>query len=351
MEKRKRRRNPLLTFLIVLLCIMLLVLAAAFIIFRHYYNKSIFVDDDTITLDPNADYEAIEDSIQEAMENEAKANGENGDAIATLSPEEEEEIRKNAPTVVDLTEGDIAGTYNLLLIGVDRRDRSWNGNSDAMVLVTINQNVNKIFMTSFMRDLYAAIPNVGVRKLNHAYAIGAGPLLVDTIKRNYGVAIDNYAHVDFEDMKTIIDIFGGVDITIKDYEVTPMAAYGITGPGTYHLDGKAALAYSRIRYYGNSDFERTSRQRAVLTAMMTRAKSMSLTEISGMADQILPIVSHNIPATQVMKLIASMPGILQYDVQQLRVPFDNSWHSVNEILIPNNMNDTINQIRGTIYAR
>ena len=35
-------------------------------------------------------------------------------------------------------------TYNILLLGVDRRDESWNGNSDVVMLVTVNMDRRSI---------------------------------------------------------------------------------------------------------------------------------------------------------------------------------------------------------------
>ena len=58
--------------------------------------------------------------------------------------------------------------YNILLIGSDRRDDSWNGNSDVVILLTVNSDTQKLLLTSFMRDLYADIPGYGVHKLNSA---------------------------------------------------------------------------------------------------------------------------------------------------------------------------------------
>ena len=112
-----------------------------------------------------------------------------------------------------------SGIYSVLLIGSDRRDDSWNGNSDTMILMTINQNVKKIFLVSFMRDMYADIPGVGVRKLNNAFAVGGASLLERTLETNYHVLADNYAVVDFENMEDIINLDGGVDIAVRPEEV------------------------------------------------------------------------------------------------------------------------------------
>lgn len=78
-------------------------------------------------------------------------------------------------------------TYNILLLGVDRRDESWEGNSDVILLVTVNKEKKTVYLTSFLRDLYADIPGVGVRKLNAACANGGPELTVQTLEDNYQI--------------------------------------------------------------------------------------------------------------------------------------------------------------------
>ena len=50
--------------------------------------------------------------------------------------------------------------YNVLLIGSDRRNDSWNGNSDVMIVMSVNAASKELSLTSFMRDLYADIPGI-----------------------------------------------------------------------------------------------------------------------------------------------------------------------------------------------
>ena len=101
--------------------------------------------------------------------------------------------------------------YNVLLVGVDRQDKTWNGNSDAMILVSINKAKNHVSMISLMRDTYVDIDGVGYAKLNAAYAYGAGPLLCQTVTDTFRVQVDRYVAVDFWSLVDIIDIIGGVD--------------------------------------------------------------------------------------------------------------------------------------------
>ena len=256
------------------------------------------------------------------------------------------------------------GTYNLLMIGVDRRDSSWNGNSDVMMLATINHDKETIFLTSFLRDLYADIPEVGVRKLNASCAYGGAPLCVETIKRNYGVEIDNYAMVDFNAMIDIVDALGGIELemTAAEAEVANSYAIGMAeangdyyenyisvSDGMKYLNGYQAVAYARNRYTGNTyDFGRTERQRKVLMAIFDKAKNGGIGSLTTAAQSVLPYVTHNIDKKDLMELIAQLPSLLGYSIEQQHIPYDNLYHSENEILIPD-MEETLKRLRETLY--
>ena len=141
----------------------------------------------------------------------------NADAGAAQAAAKEESARAVEPDASsDYQNAD--GIYNLLLIGVDRRDDSWYGNSDTMVLVSFNDNKKQICLTSFLRDLVADIPQVGIRKLNAACAYGGPKLLTATMRDNYAVDIDNYAMVDFDSAESVIDALGGVDVKLSAEE-------------------------------------------------------------------------------------------------------------------------------------
>lgn len=235
-------------------------------------------------------------------------------------------------------------SYNLLLIGTDHRDDSWNGNSDVMILVTINQDSEEIILTSFMRDLYADIPGYGVHKLNYAFAVGGGDVLVQTLEDNYRLQIDNYAIVDFMDMANIVDLLGGVEITLSDEECVnlnsnlaqlgvPEENYIYTG-GTYLLDGYQAVAYMRIRYVGNSDYQRTQRQRDVLKEIFASLKERNAAELLTISAEIIAQIEHNIQPVEMIKLTAMLPQFTKYELSEERIPYDDLYYSQDEMLVP-----------------
>ena len=256
--------------------------------------------------------------------------------------------------------------YNILLLGVDRRDESWNGNSDVILLVTVNKEKKTVYLTSFLRDLYADIPGIGVRKLNAACANGGAELTVQTLEENYHVEIDNYAMVDFNAMIDVVDALGGVDLEIDEDErvtandyITCMCEdngddpedYYIEKAGLVHLNGYQAVGYARNRYTGKgSDFGRTQRQRNVLTALAEKAQDGDFASLSDTMEDVMPYITHDITEFQMIGLMMQIGTWLDYDIQQQHIPYDGEYTSQDEILVPTDMNATIEKLTSILYG-
>lgn len=257
------------------------------------------------------------------------------------------------------------GTYNLLLIGVDRRGDFTADNADVMMLATVNEEEETIFLTSFLRDLYADIPGYGVQKLNAACAIGGPELCVETLVDNYHVEIDNYIMVDFSAMIDIVEEIGGVEIKITKEErkyinkhVAEVCKQNGEDPkdhklkksGKVVLDGYQALTFARDRTTGNTyDFGRTKRQRKLIKAILEEMKEDQWKELVDIAPKIIKDAEHDLGKFKILNLTLQIPKWMGYEIEQQRVPFDNEYYIENEILIPYDMQDTIEKIRDTIY--
>ena len=338
------KKNKRIKAIAILAIVLLVVFAGICIAFNHIYGYSIFVRDDDVEL--NYEIMTANNSLTAGYEGESEI----------------EEI--DLSQIKKVTKEQAAGTYNLLLIGADARTDNSYGNSDSIILVTVNHDVKKIFLTSFMRDLYSEIPDFGIAKLNIAHAIGGGPLLVQTLEDTYGVVIDNYARVDFNSMSTIVDALGGIDIEISDEEAEAankpiaemckmqkkkFADYKLEKAGKLHLNGIQAVGYSRVRKVGNSDYERTERQRKVLTILVNKIKEMKFRDMSGLVNEILPLITHNVDQWTLAGLIARLPEMLTYEIETDRIPYDGMYYSQNELLVPE-LEETVEKLQDTIYA-
>lgn len=326
------RRKRGLTIALFFCMILIAAAAAGYLILKNYINKSNYVSDDTFTVY----YDIPEESGEEFRDESAEA------AI-------EQEID---PMVVNQEIQKEDYVYNILLIGSDRRDGSWYGNADTIILVSVNTNVKKIFVTSFMRDLYAVIPGIGAKKLNAAYAHGAGPLLVRTIEENFKLDIDNWASVDFDSMESIVDLLGGVDLELyqeeADYLNENLPEEPVLSAGQMHLNGKQAVQFARIRYVGQYDFERTSRQRRVLEQLARKVRGLGLSQMERLAGSILPLITHNVPDLELVQKLACIPEWIEYEIVQERIPYDGLYTYLGEQIVPD-YEETIRRLQEMIY--
>jgi len=166
-----------------------------------------------------------------------------------------------------------AKPLSILLLGTDTGadGRITKGNSDTMMVVTINPQTKKTVITSIPRDTLAQMvgtKSTNVQKLNAAYNIGGSTMAKASVSRLLNVPIDYYATINMGGLKQIVDAVGGVTIT------SPMKVsydHITITKGRHHLNGKQALTYTRMRYQDpRGDYGRQLRQQQVMRAVLTK---------------------------------------------------------------------------------
>jgi len=216
---------------------------------------------------------------------------------------------------------------NIMLVGSDARPGESRQRSDSMILVTVNKSNNTITLTSFMRDQYVQIPGYKNNKLNAAYAWGGFPLMNETLKVNFGVFVDGNVEVNFESFMKVIDLLGGVDVTLTEIEANYLNEHFGWNlvKGNNLLTGEQALNYSRIRVL-DSDYRRAERQRTVLISLINRYKSRPLDEMISIMYTILPTITTNMSNDQILDLAGDLLPLLGgAQINTLRIPVDGTF--------------------------
>lgn len=246
-------------------------------------------------------------------------------------------------SMIDISKDDVV---NILLIGTDVRGGTYEdrGNTDSMILLSINTRDKNIKLTSFMRDMYVTIPGRGKNRLNAAYAYGGPQLLFDTLKENFDVDVDLYARVNFSNFRKIINKVGGIQIELTEAEARYMNKYSYkyntdyVEAGLQTLDGAQALSYARCRKI-DSDFNRTQRQRKVIIAFIDAVKDSNLTELNDLLNTLLPMIQTNVPKMQIVGFMVDALSYLNTEVETLNIPIKNSWQSAKinkmDVICPN----------------
>jgi len=198
---------------------------------------------------------------------------------------------------------------NIVIFGVDDRTDSFSGRSDSIILVSLNKKTSEVKLCSVYRDTYLKITDRSLDKVTHAYAYGGPELAISTLNQNLDLNITDFATVNFDSTKEIIDSVGGITLQINSDEVKHIT--GISSPGNHHLNGSQALQYSRIRYEEGGDYKRTERMRTVLTAVFDKVKSLGLSELNNLVNKLLPLVKTNISTFDVISLL---PNITSFKI-------------------------------------
>ena len=194
---------------------------------------------------------------------------------------------------------DINERINIVVLGLDvRRDEpdSTPGRTDSVMVLTMDPYSKKGGAFSIPRDTWVEIPDGqgGYRndRINVAYELGeyqykgydggGAGLVKDTIEHNFGIPIDYYVVLNFNNFIDLIDELDGVDIDVPEYVYDPAYTdcsyctdyYPVEfTEGPEHMDGRRALEYSRIRASDN-DFKRIERQQLVVKATAKKAADL-----------------------------------------------------------------------------
>lgn len=216
----------------------------------------------------------------------------------------------------------LSGYTNIALFGLDNRSNGdfSTGNSDTMIIASINNDTKEIKMVSLYRDTYLDIDgDMTLRKCNSAYLSGGVKQAVNMMNRNLDLNISNYVSVDFNALIDIVDALGGIDIEITEEEEVLINGYAeeitnVTGKesdvieiyGPVTLNGVQATAYCRIRYTAGSDFKRTERQRLVLEKIFEKVKKSDIATLNKIIDTVLDEVYTNFSKTEILQLAAAL---------------------------------------------
>lgn len=238
---------------------------------------------------------------------------------------------QNVPKITKEEDGKIT---NILLLGVDKLENA----SDSIIVLTIDEISKRIKLSSLMRDSYIFYGNGKINKLNYAYHYGGPVLSIKTVNQTYKLDIKDYMKVDFGELLHIIDAIGGVNIDVRSDEISTlnyyvrdiaaiekMPATPVKNAGVQNLNGMQAVAYTRIRYVGEYDFQRTERQRLVLKAMFEKVKELNVTSYPGVLSKLAPYIETSLKKDELLKYGKQIVLYGREGIDEIRIPIDNTW--------------------------
>ena len=255
---------------------------------------------------------------------------------------------------------------NIALFGLDTRQAGSLGKgnrSDTIMVASINNDTKDVKIVSVYRDSYLNLANDKYRKCNEAYSVGGPEQAVAMLNMNLDLKIDHYMSVDFLAVSEVVDLLGGIEIDVDEYEIEHLNNYTVetskvtgkkteklTKTGLQTLDGVQATSYCRIRYTAGDDFKRTERQREVLETIAQKAKTMSVSQLDEIIKKVFPMCATNMTVDQLLAIAAD--GLSYNIVGTSGFPFDvvtDSVGSAGSCVVPVDMEKNVSQLHKYLY--
>ncbi len=228
---------------------------------------------------------------------------------------------------------------NIALFGMDSRGNDFTGQSDAILILSVDMKHGKLKLVSVLRDSYVDIGDGDWNKINAAYAYGGAEEAIRTLNRNFNLDIMDYVTINFGNLAAVVDAVGGVDVNVMEDEIPYInenldglafqqpelgisEADHVTESGYIHLSGHQAVAYSRIRYL-DSDFGRVGRQQNVLQAMFGKVSGMNPLQFPELIRQVSSLCETSLGYGDILPLAqAALSG---YSLERLTIPRDSEY--------------------------
>ena len=198
------------------------------------------------------------------------------------------------------------GVFNVYISGIDTSGSISNvSRSDANIIATVNTNTHEVLLTSIPRDYYVTLHSKGAKdKLTHSGIYGINET-VTTVEDLLDIDINYYVRVNFTTVIKLVDVLGGIDV----YSSNSFSRGGYTfSQGYNHLNGDAALVFSRERYsFASGDNQRVKNQQAVIEAIAKKVLNSTtlLTRYTDILDSLQGSFQTNIEQDEMSSLVRS----------------------------------------------
>ena len=217
--------------------------------------------------------------------------------------------------------------FTVLLVGIDKRQGDLSiGNTDTLLVASVNTDTGKIALLSIPRDTQVIMPGVGKTKINAAARLGKGLNTTEAlIEGLIGQNLDGYILTNFTGFKNIIDTLGGITVTVEKnmYYVTGEKQDGVINlkKGTQQLTGAQALQYARFRHDAFADISRTARQQAVLKAMAKEFLQLkTIPKLPLLIPQMFKAVETNLSLKEIWSLANALVQDQKPDISAQTLP-------------------------------
>ncbi|MBR0343524.1 MAG: LCP family protein [Oscillospiraceae bacterium] len=217
-------------------------------------------------------------------------------------------------------------TMTVLVAGIDYEEGRTVANTDVIMVVNIDLQKGKMNALQIPRDTYVGETLVKYGKINGLYNWGIKDgdgttgisVLADVIYDQFKLTIDNYACIDMDVFPTLVDMLGGVEVTL-DEDIT-LNEGTVLEAGTHLLDGATSENFVRNRDYALADITRLKMQRYFFGGLLNKLFNTPKMELLSLITACYDYIDTDFTVQEILQLALTAQKFSASDFQVVRVP-------------------------------
>ena len=205
----------------------------------------------------------------------------------------------------------------------------WNLNKDNVGIVDaddVDPNADEVQIAREDQKNKDVINVLLVGSDSRAYG-GVG-LTINTINQQFGLDVQDYVIINFENLVEIIDQLGGIQVMLTEEEAAYYRENGMPDivAGNVTLTGSQALAHARNRSLDN-DFGRTERQRDVIYGIYNKVLEQrnDPSTLLSLIQFCMTQVSTNMSVTELYEMATDVLSVDNLKTQQAAIPAEGTY--------------------------
>ncbi|MBQ6148169.1 MAG: LCP family protein [Oscillospiraceae bacterium] len=217
-------------------------------------------------------------------------------------------------------------TMTILVAGIDYEEGRTVANTDVIMVVNIDLQNKKMNALQIPRDTYVGEQLVKYGKINGLYNWGLKDgdgttgisVLAQVIYDQMKLPIDNYVCIDMDVFPTLVDMLGGVEVTLDEDIVLNEGT--VLEAGTHLLDGVTSENFVRNRDYALADITRLKMQRYFFGGLLNKLFSTSKMELLSLITACYDYIDTDFTVQEILQLALTAQNFSASDFQVVRAP-------------------------------
>jgi polyisoprenyl-teichoic acid--peptidoglycan teichoic acid transferase len=194
----------------------------------------------------------------------------------------------------------------LFVVGSDARpgEDPLRSRADSLHIVAMLPSTGQGSIVGIPRDSYVTTPDGLTDKFTSVLSRRGVDELLATAKDLSSIPLEGYVLTGFEGFIKLINWVGGLLLDVP-FEMSDAASQAYFDPGEQHLDGIAALAFSRNRHLKGGDFTRSADQNLVMLAALQAVQALGIEKLPIQLEILTANAATNLDAEQLLTTAAS----------------------------------------------